>query len=191
MPNAQKEQSHLQIGVSGVTNCSLLWHFSGNLYSSWVSREMIPHPCVPATVLPWVWVVQPQKFSTCLLLIVDQQRPDMFRKVFGDLYILPCLQSLSSLPVQKAEREVLWTKHFYFKCSKGESRKRKWNEWEFWNSEKRWCLWLGVIYHSSFLLLLLLFFFCSNYSWLIIKDTKLYGALMPSQVHHAPSIYMW
>ena len=158
MPNAQKEQRHLQIGVSDVTHCSLLWHFGGNLYSSWVSCEMIPHPWVPAPVLPWVWVVQPRKFSTCLLLIVDQQRPAMFRKVFGDLYILPCLQSLSSLPVQKAER-CCGPSIFTLNAQRESREKENEKEWGFWNSEKRWCLWLGVIYHSSFLFLFLFFSF--------------------------------
>lgn len=113
------------------------------------------------------------------------------KSLWGSLH--PTLLAVTQFSSCAESREVLWTKHFYFKCSKGESRKRKWKEWEFWNSEKKWCLWLGVSYHSSFLLFLLLFlfFFCSNYSWLIIKDTKLYGALMPSQVHHVPSIYMW
>ena len=48
------------------------------------------------------------------------------------------------------------------------------------------------------LLLLFLLVFClsfflfkTNYSWLIIKDTGLHRAFMPSQVHLPPSSYMW
>ena len=45
-----------------------------SLFSSLVSLEMIPYPQVPVPWLPWVWVVQPGKFSTCLLLSETKKR---------------------------------------------------------------------------------------------------------------------
>ena len=45
-----------------------------SLFSSLVSLEMIPYPQVPAPWPPWAWVVQPVKFSTCLLLSETKKR---------------------------------------------------------------------------------------------------------------------
>ena len=113
------------------------------------------------------------------------------KSLWGSLH--PSLLAVTQLSSCAESREVLWTKHFYFKCSKRESWKRKWKGvriLEFWEEMMPVVGGnLSLIFPFSFSFLF--FFFFSNYSWLIIKDTKLYGALMPSQAHHPRSIYMW